>query len=113
LQFAAYNKLNNTYQFIGPYNLSCEGYIGFNYTNRIELWHNDKCCKGIDFDLGWKNTKDAQELILGGEDLKQKVHCFTCYDRCAARYKCRRHKVSMQRCHYLETELKVIINGDN
>jgi membrane-bound inhibitor of C-type lysozyme len=46
-------------------------------------------------------------------DFKQKVHCGTCYDRCAARYKCHRHKVSVQRCHYLETELKVIINGDN
>jgi hypothetical protein len=92
----AYDELNNTYQFIGPYNLSCKDYIDFNYTDRIELWHNNKCCKDINFDSGREHTKDTPELILGGNDFKQKVHCFTCYDRCAARYKCHRHKVSMQ-----------------
>jgi hypothetical protein len=48
----AYDELNNTYQFICTYNLSCEDYIDFNYTDRIELWHNDKCWRDIDFDSG-------------------------------------------------------------
>jgi hypothetical protein len=54
-----YNELNNSYQIIGPYELDCSEIVNFNYTDKIQVWHNDKCCFQVPIDSGWdiKYTK--------------------------------------------------------
>jgi flagellar basal body-associated protein FliL len=44
------DELGHTYNFSGPYYLDCEEeWVNFNYTDTVEVYHNDRCC-------GFKNT---------------------------------------------------------
>jgi hypothetical protein len=109
----ARDEFNHTYQFKGPFELVCSDYIDFDYLDLVEVWHNDKCCFDVEWEKAWNDKSiNKSDKIQGGKDWKaRQAGCGTCWNRCAARYRCTRHKVSMQRCHYQETSLSVIIDN--
>jgi hypothetical protein len=47
------DELGHTYNFSGPYHLDCEEeWVQFNYTDKVEVYHNDRCCGFKDADSG-------------------------------------------------------------
>jgi hypothetical protein len=61
-----YDELNNSYQIIGPYEMDCSEIVNFNYTDKIQVWHNDKCCFQVGIDSGW-DIKDTKDMVVGGD----------------------------------------------
>jgi hypothetical protein len=108
-----FDELRNIYQIIGPYALSCSDPIEFNYTDHIQKWHKYLCGKDPSVDKGWEKV-DSVEKVVGGSDLyKAFVANDGCGYRqwCKARYRCWRHKQLLQRCHWQETSLQVMVNN--
>jgi hypothetical protein len=104
-----YHELNNSYQIICPYELDCSEIVNFNYTDKIQVWHNDKCCFQVGIDSGW-DIKDTTEIVIGGDTWNEGPDCGPCNNHCAARYRCYRHEELMERCHWKETPLQVVVN---
>jgi hypothetical protein len=59
-----------------------------------------------------RNIKDTKELVIGGDTWDEGPDCGPCNNHCAARYRCYRHEEPMERCHWKETPLQVIVNGE-
>jgi hypothetical protein len=47
------DDFNHICKITGPYTLECDKYTTFNYTDKIEVWHNDKCCGNPKIDNSW------------------------------------------------------------
>jgi hypothetical protein len=108
------DELGHTYNFSGPYYLDCgEEWINFNHTDTVEVYHNDRCCNFKNADSGWENAKiDTVEKVQKGRDYKvSQIGCGPCKNWAKARCRCTRRKQSLQRCHYNETPLKVVIDN--
>jgi hypothetical protein len=91
--------------------LDCSEIVNFNYTDKIQVWHNDKCCFQVPIDLGW-DIKDTKELVIGDDTWDEGPDCGLCNNGCAARYRCYIHEEPIERCHWKETPLQMIVNGE-
>jgi hypothetical protein len=106
-----YDELNNSYQIIGPYELDCCEIVDFNYTDKIQVWHNDESYFQVGIDSGW-DIKNTKEIVVGGDTWDEGPDCGLCNNHCAARYRCYRHEEPMERCHWKEVPLQVVVNGE-
>jgi hypothetical protein len=52
---------------MGLYTLECDEFTTFNYTDKIEVWYNNKCCGRHSIDNGW-HVQDTISLRCGGYD---------------------------------------------
>jgi hypothetical protein len=104
-----YDELNNSYQIIGCYELDCNKIVNFNYSDKIQVWNDKKYCFQVGIDLGW-DIKNTKAIVVGSNSWDEGPDCELCNNHCVARYMCYRHEEPMERCHWKETPLQVIVN---
>jgi hypothetical protein len=91
--------------------LDCSEIINFNYTDKIQVWHNDNCCFQVGINSGW-DIKNTKAIMVGGNFLDENFDCGLCNNYCAVRYRCYKHEEPMERCYWKETPLQVIVSGE-
>jgi hypothetical protein len=58
---------NHTYKITCPYTLECGEWTTFNYTDKMEVWHNNYRCFSVYIGDGW-HKEDTVAVYTGGED---------------------------------------------
>jgi hypothetical protein len=84
--------------------------IHLKITDKVEVLPSDYCCGNANIDDG-RHKQDNEGVYISGNNLSKHKHCGPfCFDYCAALYRCPRHEVLLQPCHYKEVITTVTID---